>query len=76
MNEEVKISVRVPRKNILLITQLIEAGLLTKEGKEAGALLTIEGKDATQLVELFIADLLGKAGLKEMREKLNAFHSK
>lgn len=75
MNDTVKISLHIPRKNVLLLTRIIELGLSAKEN-EQGGLMQIVGKESiTELNEL-TGDLLQKAGLTEMYNKLNSLQVK
>jgi hypothetical protein len=73
MNETIKISINIPRKNVLLLSKVIERGLATKEDKEATTNL-LEIINAENVKELLVvaADLLSKAGLTEMNQKLQA----
>lgn len=74
MNDTVKIDLRMPRKNALLLTRIIELGLLAKDS-ESGLLQTA-GKDAIAELNNFTGSILEKAGLTEMYGKLNALQSK
>jgi hypothetical protein len=74
MNDPVKINLKIPRKNILLLTQVIERGLTVKD--EGGSLPSIAGKDTTASIQEICNELLQKSGLAEMKEKLNAFQVK
>ena len=73
MNETIKISINVPRKNILLLSKVIERGLASREEKETSSNV-LEMVPAENLKELLViaADLLSKAGLTEMNQKLQA----
>jgi hypothetical protein len=75
MNDAVKISLHIPRKNVLLLTRIIELGLSAKDSEQAG-LLQVAGKDALGELNGLTDDLLQKAGLTEMYSKLNALQSK
>lgn len=72
MNEPVKISLKISRKNVLLLTQIIEQGM-SKEGKDVAGLLNIADKDAIAAIQQITVDLLERSGLREMKEKLSAF---
>lgn len=72
MNEPVKISLKISRKNILLLTQIIEFGI-GKDGKEMAGLMNIADKDTISAIQQINADLLDVSGLREMKEKLAAF---
>ena len=70
MNETVKIDLKVSRKNILLLSNIIEIGLSAKNGQGPTSLLSIASKDTIQELKEFAIDCLEKAGLKELNEKL------
>ena len=72
MNEVVKIDLRIPRKNILLLSKMIERNL-AEESKDAEAsvlnLVTPEVRD--EFLNL-VGELLSKGGLSELNEKLES----
>lgn len=71
MNDTVKISLQIPRKQVLLLSKLIEVGIAARGDDTKGSVLTIV--DTATLEELagFSGELLKKAGLTEMNEKIN-----
>jgi len=72
MNENVKVDLRMPRKNVLLLSKVIERGLAVKDKEQPGNVLnSIDEATATELSAI-ATELLNKAGLTEMNEKLNA----
>lgn len=75
MNDTVKISLHIPRKNVLLLTKIIELGLSAKDG-EQGGLLQIAGKNTIEELNSLTGDLLQKAGLTEMYYKLHSLQTK
>jgi hypothetical protein len=75
MNDEVKITLRIPRKTILLLAKLISVGLSAKDLHESGIFSAVNGETTDALKELS-NDILSKAGLTEMSEKLEALQSK
>jgi hypothetical protein len=75
MNDEVKISLRIPRKNVLLLSKLIEIGLSAKDLHEQGLFSGVNGETTERLKEL-PAELLDQSGLSQMNEKLNSLQSK
>lgn len=75
MNEAVKISLKIPRKNVLLLNQVIERGLLVKAGEEGSGVIAVN-KEATAAIQQIADELLEKSGLAEMKEKLNTFQQK
>lgn len=64
MNDTVKIDLRMPRKNVLLLTRVIELGLLAKDSEDG--LLQTAGKDAIAELNNLTGSILEKAGLTEM----------
>jgi len=74
MNDAVKIDLRIPRKNVLLISKLIQKGLAVDK-KNSGAISILEGLSPESIADLqaVAKDLLTKAGLMEMNEKLDSF---
>lgn len=72
MNEVVKLDLRLPRKNVLLLVKVIEKGLLLKKGEAREGLLEVAGTVMLDELQGIGMDLLQKAGLSDMNEKLNA----
>lgn len=71
MNDAVKIDLRISRKNVLLLTHVIEQGLSDKqEGK--GGMFALAPEEARQELKELSADFLQKAGLVELSEKLKS----
>lgn len=75
MNDSIKISLHIPRKNVLLLTKIIELGLSAKDG-EQGGLMQVVGNDIIGELNSLIGDLLQKAGLTEMYSKLHSLQAK
>jgi hypothetical protein len=75
MNDTVKISLHIPRKNVLLLTKIIELGLSAKDS-EQGGLIQTAGKNTVEELNSLTADLLQKAGLTEMYYKLHSLQAK
>lgn len=71
MNEVVKMDLRVPRKNVLLLAKVIEKGLQVKKGERMEGLLQAASANVPEELQQIVIDLLQKAGLLEMNEKLN-----
>lgn len=76
MNDAVKISLSIPRKNVLFLSKLIEAGLSIKDESVQGGLLATVTGEVTEDLKAVSKDLLSKAGLTEMYEKLNSLQAK
>jgi hypothetical protein len=75
MNDEVKITLKIPRKNVLFLSKIIELGLSVKDQQEHGLFSAVNG-DATEDLKLISSEVLNKAGLTEMYEKLSSLQSK
>ena len=75
MNEPVKITLHVPRKNVLLLSKIIETGLLVKDDSQL-SLFSMAGKDAVDELKVLSDDILARAGLTAMTEKLNSLQTK
>jgi hypothetical protein len=74
MNDSVKIPLSISRKNVLLLCKVIERGLLVKETDEKVlALPEIISKEVLQELQALPKELLEKAGLTEMHQKLQSF---
>lgn len=71
MNDAVKIDLRISRKNVLLLTHVIEQGLSDKEAVK-GQLFASAPDDVKEELKLLAEDFLQKAGLSELNEKLKA----
>jgi len=74
MNENVKVNLQTSRKNILLLSKVFERGLNTKEGDEKTmSILDIVSPETLKELTVLSTELLNKAGLAEMNEKLKTF---
>ena len=72
MNDTVKIALLLSRKNILLLAKLIEQGLVTKEETEQTGILSMLNEETATALHAVTGELLQKAGLNELNERLNA----
>ena len=72
MNENVKIQLTMPRKNVLLLSKVIERGIFFKDFNEENSIIDIASKETFDELREVANELLTKAGLMEMNEKLNA----
>ena len=71
MSDPVKITLNISRKNILLLSKVIERGLSGKDAEEkTHIILDMVSKESLQELLLLSADLLDKVGLTEMNKKL------
>jgi len=76
MSTPVKITLNITRKQALLLAKVIELGLAVEhESGQSGILSVVDGSELGKLQGL-AADLLKKAGLTEMMDKLNALTAK
>lgn len=73
MNDNVKIQLSIPRKSVLLLSKVIERGLSGKDHPEESNILNIASKETLQELGSISDELLKKAGLIEMNEKLKSF---
>jgi hypothetical protein len=73
MNDNVKIQLSIPRKNVLLLSKVIERGLTVKDNSETNNILDIAPQETVQGLNAISDELLKKAGLIEMNEKLKMF---
>jgi hypothetical protein len=76
MSTAVKICLNITRKQALLLAKVIELGLSARpDHEQAGILAVVDAAELTKLQGLS-ADLLKKAGLTEMMDKLNTLSAK
>lgn len=74
MNEDVKVNFKTSRKNLLLLNKVIERGLNGKETDDKSiSILDSLPKETLQELGSISSELLHKAGLTEMNEKLKSF---
>ena len=73
MNDNVKIQLTIPRKNVLLLSKVIERGLSVKDDSEESNIIDIAPQETLQELTAISDELLKKAGLIEMNEKLKTF---
>ena len=71
MNEVAKMDLRIPRKNVLLLAKVIEKRLQAKPGEQVDGLLRAAGNNSMEELQRISGELLQKAGLADMNEKLN-----
>lgn len=72
MSDNVKITFSIPRKNVLLLSKVIERGLSVKDPDDKSGILEILPKEILMELQSLPAELLSKAGLSEMNQKLQA----
>lgn len=71
MSESVKIDLKISRKNVLLLSHLIEKGLLLE--KDESSLLANITSDGFDELKNLSQECLQKAGLVELNDKLLSF---
>lgn len=72
MNEVVKIDLKISRKNVLLLNQVIERGLSAKDDDKSSVLLGNVPEESLLELKNLSEECLQKAGLIELSEKLKA----
>ncbi|WP_281631519.1 hypothetical protein [Flavobacterium luteolum] len=70
MSEPVRIDLKISRKNVLLLSCMIEHGLLLE--KDSGSLLGNISEEGLSDLKNIAQDFLEKAGLVELNQKLSA----
>lgn len=75
MNDTVKLDVRMPRRNVLLLTKIVELGIAAKN-EDTGGFLQAAGSAALEELQSISGELLQKAGLTEMHQKLQSLQTK
>ncbi len=76
MNDDVKINLRISRKNVLILTKIIEFGLTNKNGNEADGLFTVVNDKSLEEIKTISSDILSKAGLTDTYNRLNTLQTK
>lgn len=71
MNDPVKLDLRIPRKNILLMVKVMEKGLQIKAGDALERFMQAAGEGSTESLQQINLELLAKAGLSDMNTKLH-----
>ena len=72
MNEVVKVDLKISRKNVLLLNQVIERGLSAKDDDKSSGLLGNVPEESLLELKNLSEECLQKAGLIELSEKLKA----
>jgi hypothetical protein len=73
MSEEVKVVLKMSRKNILFLSKVIETGLSTEDKNEKVFPLEIIPKETIKELEALTNEMLQKTGLAEIHQKLYSF---
>lgn len=74
MTDAVKIDIRAPRKNMLLLVKAIENGLTLKDQAPKGDLMHTVTSGMIEEMRATMDEILKKSGLSGLYEKLNALH--
>ncbi|QSW89592.1 hypothetical protein J0383_01955 [Flavobacterium endoglycinae] len=74
MNEPVKIDLKISRKNVLLLNNVIERGSSLDGELKSSAFLSIIPAENLQELKLLGEEFLQKANLNELYEKLKIFN--
>jgi len=74
MNQSVKISLMISRKTALLLNQLIEKGMSESSQSDLSGIMAALPKESFQELELISMELLRKADLTELSEKLKVIN--
>ena len=72
MNEKCKIVLMLSRQNILLLSRLIEGGLLTDEQAIDDEIITVLSKESLEEFKTVHEEILRKSNLTEFYEKLKS----
>ena len=73
MSDNVKIAFNIPRKNVLLLSKVIERGLSLKDPDDkSNNVLDLVPKETLQELLLLSSEILSKAGLTELNQKLQS----
>jgi len=76
MNETVKIDLKISRKNVLLLSHVLERGLAKMNEDGDAGLLSKLPRDTFAELNQITTDCLQKAGLSELNEKLKSLSTK
>ena len=76
MNDEIKITIRISRKNALALSKIIELGFANKSGNEADELFSVVNSNSVEEIKAITTDILSKSGLTETYNRLNVLQNK
>lgn len=76
MNEAVKIDLKISRRVVLLLSQVIEKGLSAKGEDGAFGMKDVASKEELEELQKLSTDCLEKAGMTELNGKLSALTAK
>lgn len=70
MNDNVKIDLRIPRKTVLLFTEVLREGLKHLGNNDTCCLASVLKEEGNEEIKTIITDSLEKAGLTALSAKL------
>ncbi|MFA6151984.1 MAG: hypothetical protein WC716_11730 [Chitinophagaceae bacterium] len=76
MNEAVKIDLKISRRVVLLLSQVIEKGLIAKGDEATFGMKDVASKEELEELQKLSTDCLEKAGMTELNGKLSALTAK
>ena len=76
MSAPVKVTLSITRKQVLLLAKVIELGLSVEHDSGHAGILSVVDESELNKLQGLSADLLKKAGLTEMMDKLNSLATK
>jgi len=76
MNDVIKIDLKVDRKTVLLLHNVIELGLAVKEDDQAGGIMEQLPPETKAELQKVAEECLQKAGLKELSERIKSLTAK
>ena len=76
MNEAVRIDLKINRRVILLLSQVIEIGLGQKAEEGQFGMAQVASKEELEELKKLSMDCLEKAGLTDLNSKLSALNGK
>lgn len=76
MNKEVKINLRISQKNVLILSKIIELGLVNKTANEAEGLFSVVNDASLEEIKRICTELLSSSGLTETYNRINSLQKK
>lgn len=70
MKDNVKVDMRIPRKTVFFLAQVIQRGLNVREDEKQQGILAAVSPEDIQVLQEFAKSSLEKAGLTELNQKL------
>ena len=76
LKKEVKITLRISPKNVLILAKVVELGLANKSANEADGLFTVVNDKSLEEIKTICMELLSNCGLTDTYERLNNLQNK